>query len=59
MKLAALRNEVETFAVKFRLPGQQVGSIIDFSVYNVVYNFNSLFTILFTISIPGFVNVHF
>ena len=25
MKLAALRNEVETFAVKFRLPGQQVG----------------------------------
>jgi len=24
MKLAALRNEVETFAVKFRLPGQQV-----------------------------------
>jgi len=24
MKLAALRNEVEAFAVKFRLPGQQV-----------------------------------
>ena len=28
MKLAALRNEVEAFAVKFRLPGQQVGNLI-------------------------------
>ena len=28
MKLAALRNEVEAFAVKFRLPGQQVGNFL-------------------------------
>ena len=41
MKLAALRNEVEAFAVKFRLPGQQVGNFL--LTPWVVYDFNSRF----------------